>query len=231
MIKFKLDLDLDEKALTEGLRSEVNTALSIAVGEATQHGRSLAEKRFKGSGKTKWMDGFKTHKVSDDLYVISIEGKIANWMEEGIGTGEISQAVMSGNRAKHNKAQGQRYVDVPMFKDADAAGTVSGTQGPINVRLFADADQMLEHLQPRKTKISDYKNQKVREERRVTSRIKDIIKSVNPDQSKSVQYLTIRRMTDQSVWPKTPFSGVKIVDDLGIYLDQNFEKILQRVIK
>lgn len=230
-MKVKFDIDINEKELIDGLKAEVNTALSLTIAEAAQHGRNLANSRFKGSGKSKWLEGFKTHKVNNDLYVISIEGKIPNWMEDGIRTGEISEAIKQGNRAFHNKSEGKDYVDVPMFKDADATGNIRGTKDPVSIRAFADADQMLQHLQPKKVKISDYKNRTIKEERRITSRVQDIIKSVDPDRNKSVQYLTIRRLGKNSVWPKTPYPGAKILEDLGQYIDQNFENILKRVVK
>jgi hypothetical protein len=62
------------------------------------------------------------------------------------------------------------------------------------------------------------------------SRVSDIIKSVDPGKQKQTQYLTIRRVTPESVWPKSPFPGVKVLDDLDQFVDQKFSEILDKVL-
>lgn len=230
-MKFKFDLDLDENELSRGLQSEINKSLAIATSEAVQHGRELARSRFKGSGEKRWLEGFKTHKVNDNFYVISVDGKLANWMEDGIQTGEISKAIMEGNRAQHNKAEGKKYVDVPFFKDADAGGTIHAGGGTrVNIRAFADADSMVKSLERKTVKMSDFANKRVKEEQRVVQRVQDVIKSVDPKSENNTRYLTIRRVTENSTWPKTPFKGAKILEDLEAFIEKRFDEILRQVM-
>ena len=222
-MQIKIDLDIDSNELLEGIKAELNKATSVVFGEAVQKAKEMAGTRLGKSGLDHWTKGFRAHQVNDDMYVIEMEGKLASWMEDGIKVGEISQAVMSGNRAIHNRAEGKNYVDVPFMKDADAGGNIKGTN--VNVRAFADADSMIKSV-----KMSDYKSKSIREEKRMVSRIKDIIKSTQPEAPSSTQFLTIRRVTPDSVWPKTPFEGAKVFEDLGDWIDQRFNEVLEKVL-
>lgn len=222
-MKLKIDLDIDAEELIAGLAAGVRTATDLVYAEAVQHAKQLAAQKLGSSGQKHWNEGFKAHKVNDDLWVISIEGKMASWMEDGIQTGEISKAIMNGNRASHNKAEGKDYVDVPFLKDADASGNIKGTN--VNVKAFADADSLVKNV-----KFSDYKNKSVKEEKRVISRVQDIIKSVNPQKQAATSFLTIRRVTSESVWPSSPFKGAKILDDLDQFIDQRMSEILGKVL-
>ncbi len=217
-------LDLDVKDLVSGLESRVNKVLAMTVAETVQHGRKLAHSKLK-SGKQNWLRGFKSHKVNDNLYVISLEGKLANWMDDGFKPGEISDSIMRGNRARHNKSEkpSKDYVDVPFFKDADAAGNIKGTN--INIRAFADADAVVKDV-----KFSDFKSKSIKEEQRVVSRVKDIIKSVDPKRINNTTYLTIRRVTKNSNWPANPRTRKSIFNELDSFIDSKFEELLRRMI-
>lgn len=216
-----MNLELDEKELADALRSRVSTALSASIVEAKQKGQELAAQRLR-KGLKHWERGFNVHKVDKSFYILSVEGKLSNWMEDGIQPGEISKSIMSGNRINSNKKTGKNYVDVPIAKDADSMGNI-GSSG-VNVTHFADADAMLKHV-----KFSDYKKKGIRTENRIVRRVEDIIQSTKPKTNK-MQYLTIRRVTSDSIWPKTPFSGARVLEDLGIFIEQNFDKLLERFI-
>lgn len=219
-MQLKLDFQLNDNELIEGLKAELRKVAAKTMEATIAKAHELKNAKLGSSGSRNWGQGFSSHKVDDDLYVIRIEGQLASWMEDGIQTGEISRAVMAGNRAQHNKADGKKYVDVPFFKDADGAGNIKGTS--LNVRAFADADSLVKSV-----KFSDYKKKSIREEKRVVSRIKDIIKSVDPSGTKPAGYLTIRRVSENSTWPKSPFPGAKIFEDLDQFIDQKFAEFLQ----
>lgn len=216
-----MKLDIDERELADAFRARVDTALSATIAEAKQKGEDLAAQRLK-KGLKHWKRGFKVHKVDKSFYILSVEGKLADWMEDGIQTGEISKSIMSGNRIKHNKKEGKNYVDVPIAKDADSLGNI-GSSG-INIKHFADADALMKHI-----KFSDYKRKGIKTEKRVVKRVEDIIQSTNP-KTKTTQYMTIRRVTEDTIWPKTPFAGARVLDDLGLFIEQNFDKMLERFI-
>jgi hypothetical protein len=225
-MRLKLSFDgLDFTDVVDGIRSRFEAGVSAMMTEADSHAKLLASRKLK-TGLSKWLSGFKINKVNNDFYIISIDGKLANWMEDGMETGEVSKAIMSGNRADVNRAEGKDYVDVPIAKDADAMGQISlGKSGPkVSVAAFKDADAMLKSIT-----TSDWKKGGVKKKQVMATRVQDIIKNVSP-KSKKTSYLTIRRVTEDSVWPKSPFQGAKVLDDLGLYLENNFDKILERFL-
>lgn len=227
MFKFKFDTsDFDTSEIVEGFRSRFKAATAAMVADVNQEGRSYASTKLK-VGLGNWNKGFKVHKVNDDFYVVSVEGKLAGWMEDGIKAGEVSKAIMQGNRAEVNKSEGKNYVDVPIMKDADAAGnmTLGKKGGPtVNVKAFANADQLMKNIN-----ASDWKRGGLKQKQVVQSRVKDIIKNVQPKTGK-VSFLTIRRVTEKSTWPKSPFEGAKVLEHLDKYIDNNMDKILERFL-
>lgn len=224
-LKLKFD-DVKFDDVVDGLRDRFKAAVNATMEDAQAEAQAMASRRLR-VGLKKWTDGFRFHKVSDEFYVISIEGKLANWMEDGIEPGEVSKAIMAGNRAEHNQGEGKNYVDVPIAKDADEMGNISlGKKGgpKVNVKAFANADQLMKYMNS-----SDWKKGGVKKKQVMASRVKDIIKNTEPTTGKT-SYVTIRRVTPESQWPKSPFQGAHVLDDLGFHIEQNFGKILERFL-
>lgn len=222
-LKFE-DVKFDD--VVDGLRERFKAAVNATMEDAKQEAESMAARKLK-VGLRKWTQGFRFHKVSDEFYVISIEGKMAMWMEDGIQPGEVSRSIMSGNRAEANQGEGKNYVDVPIAKNADDMGNMSlGKKGgpKVNVQAFANADAMLKHINS-----SDWKKGGIKQKQVIASRVKDIVKNTEP-KTGSTSYMTIRRVTPSSMWPRSPFQGAKVLDDLGTHIDQNFAKILERFL-
>jgi len=226
MFKFKFDTsDFDASEIVDGFRSRFKSAVAALVSDVNSEADKVASLKLK-VGLKKWKEGFKINKVTDDFYIISVTGQLANWMEQGMQAGEVSKAIMQGNRAEHNKSEGKNYVDVPIARDADAAGNMTlGKKGPkVNVSAFKNADDLIKNVT-----FSDWKRGGVRQEKRIISRVQDIIKSTKPETGET-NYLTIRRVTDKSQWPKTPFQGAKVLESLDTYIENNFDKILERMM-
>lgn len=224
-LKLKFD-DVKFDDIVDGLRDRFKTAVNATMEDAQQEAQAMAARRLK-VGLKKWTDGFRFHKVSDEFYVISIEGQMASWMEEGIQPGEVSRAIMQGNRAEANQGEGKNYVDVPIAKDADEMGNISlGKRGgpKVNVKAFANADALMKNINS-----SDWKKGGVKQKQVVASRVKDIIKNTSP-KTGTTSYMTIRRVTPSSQWPKSAFKGAHVLDDLGYHIEQNFGKILERFL-
>jgi hypothetical protein len=226
--KVKLNLKVDD------IISEVEPKLK-AAGAATasalyQRGLEFARQAFGQSGFKNWNKGYKFAKVEDGLYIISIEGKLANMMEDGIETGEISKMIMEGNRAQHNKAEGKNYVDVPMHKDADSAGNISIQGQKFQVKGFKNADEMMKQFsKPDQKNVKFSRGKNVEEEQRMVSRAKKIeglIKSQNSKDS-STAYMTIRRVGKDSVWPSSPYSGGKVLDRLDLEVEKIFATMIE----
>ena len=224
-LKLKFD-DVQFDDVVEGLQARFKSAVSATMEDAQQQAQLLASRKLK-AGLSKWMKGFRFHKVSDEFYVVSIDGQLAMWMEDGIQPGEVSRSIMAGNRAESNKGEKKDYVDVPIAKDADAMGNIAlGKKGgtKVNVKAFANADQMMKYITS-----SDWKKGGVKKKQVMASRVKDIIKNVETSGGKP-SYMTIRRVTPSSQWPRSPFKGAHVLDDLGYHLESNFGTILERFL-
>ena len=222
-LKLKFD-DVKFDDVVDGLRERFKAAVNATMEDAQNEAQAMASQRLK-VGLRKWTEGFRFHKVSDEFYVVSIEGKLAMWMDDGIQPGEVSKAIMAGNRAEANQGEGKNYVDVPIAKDADEMGNISlGKRGgpKVNVRAFASADEMMKHIN-----VSDWKKGGIKKKQVIASRVKDIVKNVEKETGKA-SYLTIRRVTPSSQWPKSPFRGAKVLDDLGYHIETNIGKIVER---
>lgn len=227
MFKFKFDMsDFNTDDLVQGLKTRFSSATAALLDDANQEAHRYASQKLK-KGLSHISKGLSLHKVSDDFYIIAIEGMMANWMEDGMKAGEVSKSIMSGNRAASNKAAGKDYVDVPISKDADSSGNISsGKSKSVNVRAFANAEQLMKSIN-----VSDWKKGGIKQKQVIQSRVRDIIKNVQPE-NKKASFMTIRRVTDKSKWPNSDsqFSGAKVLEHLDRYINDNFEKILERFL-
>lgn len=225
--KVKLGLKADD--LVAELKPKLEAAGAATANALYTRGLEFAKQAFGTSGFKNWSKGYKFAKVEDGLYIISIEGKLANMMEDGIETGEISKLIMGGNRAQHNKAEGKNYVDVPIHKDADSAGNISIQGQKFQVQGFKNADEMMKQFSKPETKnVKFSRGKEVQQEERIVARAKKIeglIKSQNPKDS-STAYMTIRRVGENSVWPASPYPGGKVLDRLDLEVEKIFATML-----
>lgn len=225
--KVKLDLKVDD--LVSELEPKVKAAGAATASAVFQRGLEFARQAFGSSGFKNWSKGYKFAKVEDGLYIISIEGKLANMMEDGIETGEISKLIMGGNRAQHNKAEGKNYVDVPIHKDADSAGNISVQGQKFQVQGFKNADEMMKQFsKPENKNVKFSRGKSVEQEQRMVSRakkIQDLIKSQDKA-SGSTAYMTIRRVGENSVWPSSPYPGGKVLDKLDLEVERIFASMI-----
>ena len=228
MLKLSFDLkDFEAQELVDSLQSQLNAATAATTEAAFNRGRQLAADRLR-NGLKHWNNGYKFHKVQDGTYIISIQGKLAHLMEKDqINVGEISDMILSGNRAKYNKETGKKYVDVPMTRDADAAGNINVRGQTYNVKQFRIADDLMKQFSQKSYKFSDSKRGGVKIENRIVQRVKNVIKSVDPSQG-STQYLTISRLTQDAKWPSTPRQGARVLNDLELEIETLFDTMISR---
>lgn len=230
--KVKLGLKTDD--LISEIKPKLDAAGAATASAVFQRGLEFARQAFGTSGFKNWSKGYKFAKVEDGLYIISVEGKLANMMEDGIETGEISKMIMDGNRAQHNKAEGKNYVDVPIHKDADSAGNISIQGQKFQVQGFKNADEMMKQFsKPENKNIKFSRDKEVEQEQRMVARAKKIeglIKSQNPKDG-STAYMTIRRVGENSVWPASPFPGGKVLDKLDLEVERIFATMIEAFLK
>lgn len=230
--KVKLGLKTDD--LISEIKPKLDAAGAATASAVFQRGLEFARQAFGTSGFKNWSKGYKFAKVEDGLYIISVEGKLANMMEDGIETGEISKMIMDGNRAQHNKAEGKNYVDVPIHKDADSAGNISIQGQKFQVQGFKNADEMMKQFsKPENKNIKFSRGKEVEQEQRMVARAKKIeglIKSQNPKDG-STAYMTIRRVGENSVWPASPFPGGKVLDKLDLEVERIFATMIEAFLK
>lgn len=228
-IKYDVDVDLNEEEIASAFKSAVDTASGLAAEKAAEKAKELANSKLK-SGLKFWEQGFLLEKAGDGAWVIAINGKMANLMEDGFGAGEISKLILGGNRYKYNKTKGKDYVDVPIDLSPDKSGNLQGTT--VRVQQF----QNIQELQKTFT-FSDYKNKTVSRQDRLVKKIRSkadkmtqTIMQTKKSNSDSPAFITFRRLTPGSSWPQHPFSGAKVLDDLDDAIEQAFEAALQKLI-
>ncbi len=230
--KVKLGLKTDD--LISEIKPKLDAAGAATASAVFQRGLEFARQAFGTSGFKNWSKGYKFAKVEDGLYIISVEGKLANMMEDGIETGEISKMIMDGNRAQHNKAEGKNYVDVPIHKDADSAGNISIQGQKFQVQGFKNADEMMKQFsKPENKNVKFSRGKAVEQEQRMVARAKKIeglIKSQNPKDG-STAYMTIRRVGENSVWPASPYPGGKVLDKLDLEVERIFATMIEAFLK
>lgn len=219
MVKIDVELDLTAEELTDAFDKNLKAATANTAGKVEQDAQQLASQRLK-SGLKHWKEGLSIDKIDEGLWIISISGKLADMMETGFGVGDIKELVLGGNRYAHNKAEGKDYVDVPITLDADQAVQSVG----LSMQEFKDMDQVVKFIN-----TSDWAKGGVKKEKKITQRVKDVIRSRNEDGG-AERFLTIRRLTpDSDGWPKKPFEGANVLEDLDSYVERAFEKSLKEI--
>lgn len=230
-IKAKLELSADQ--LVSGFKEKLALIGSATASALYDRGRQLASQSFGRSGFAKWNAGYKFNKIDDGIYVISVEGKLANMMEDGIKTGEISKMIMEGPRAQYNKGQKKNYVDVPIGKDADSNGSISIQGQKLQVQSFKSADDLMAAFsKPEKKQVKFSARPGVREEERIVQRAKAVeglIRSQKPN-STQTSYMVLRRVTENSTWPSSPYEGQDILGKLDLEVQKTFDTIVERLI-
>lgn len=232
-MKIKAKLELSAEQLVSGFKEKLALIGSATASALYDRGRQLASQSFGRSGFAKWNQGYKFSKIDDGIYVISVEGKLANMMEDGIKTGEISKMIMEGPRAQFNKAQNKNYVDVPIGKDADSNGTISIQGQKLQVQAFKSSDDLMAAFsKPEKKQVKFSARPGVREEERIVQRAKAVeglIRSQKPN-SNQTSYMVLKRVTDESTWPSSPYQGQDILGKLDLEVQKTFDTIVERLI-
>jgi hypothetical protein len=230
-IKAKLELSADQ--LISNFKQKLTFIGSVTASSLYDRGRQLASQSFGRSGFAKWSAGYKFSKIDDGIYVISVEGKLANMMEDGIKTGEISKMIMEGPRARHNKGENKNYVDVPIGKDADSSGNISIQGQKLQVQSFRSADDLMAAFsKPEKKQVKFSARPGVVEEERIVQRaraVEGLIRSQKPN-STHTSYMVLRRVTEDSIWPSSPYEGQDILGKLDLEIEKTFDTIVERLI-
>ncbi|NIU02213.1 MAG: hypothetical protein GWN01_15325 [Nitrosopumilaceae archaeon] len=218
MFKLDVDLDLSAEEITEGLQENLNASVASTANKVGQEAKVRASQNLK-SGLGHWEKGFSVDKVGEGLWILSVSGKLATMMEEGFGVGEIKKLLLNGNRYAHNKSQGKDYVDVPITMDPDAAVQRAG----VTMEQFTSMDDVVKFIN-----TSDWAKGGVKKEKRITQRVKDVIRS--REESGAEKFLTIRRVTpDSTGWPENRFNGAKILESMDVFIERAFVKSLKEI--
>lgn len=232
MISIDFELNLTEQDLIEGFQSRLDRAMDQTALDTSNEARRIAGDRL-SSGKPLWDNGFSMNRISDGYWVISLTGKLANLMEDGIKVDELREMILKGNRATFNKAQGKNYVDVPIGLDADS---VSGSIGKtsVNISQFKSADEVIKSVT-----MSNWKKGGVEEKNKAVSRIKGLLKGKKTDVLKSrdlgsnkSSFLTIKRVSPnmKKPFPSSPFKGARVLDSLDNFIEKSFTEALGRFL-
>lgn len=219
-MKLKLNLDLTADELARSIEPNLRTAVGYTTARMHEKAKEIAARKLK-KGLKHWNRGLKinTDRAGEGVWILSIEGKLAGWMEEGFSGEEFKQSILTGNRAKYNEKDNKKYVDVPIEKSG-----ASFIQALEQTRL--DIGQVTSGVDVI-ARISDWKKKGVVKEKKVVQRAKDIIKSRGEART-DVKFMTIRRVTEDSTW--NGFGGTKVLEDLDFFIEQAFENALNRLL-
>lgn len=223
MITLQFDLGDILEEVTKGLQASLNATVASVAAQTRDEALQMASRKLR-SGLKHWEKGFSVDKLDDGTWIISISGKLANMMEDGMAAGEIKKMLLNGNRFRTNAAEGKRYVDVPIGLDANA---MTGKIGKTNIQVshFKNAEELTKNIS-----TSDWVKGGIKKEQRINKRIQDIIAS-KKTQKDPVSYLTIRRVSEKSQgWPTNPFAGAHVLDQLDAFLERAFEQSLESMI-
>lgn len=222
---YKLDISIDQlgKELISEIKDKAQRAFTKTAIKASFHAQSLAASKLDDSREI-WKRGFKVIYKTNGEFVMQMDGELANLIEEGYNPGAFNKMIMNGQRAKHNKAQGKNYVDVP----------ISSKKMPSSVTARS-GDDLLKEFTVKKYTISDFQNKKIREdEPRLTRAIKTFengkksqILESKKFKSGSSSFIKFVRVTDTSTFPKKGFTGAQIFREVERMLDSFYETALR----
>lgn len=219
---FEIDVDLED--LESEIREGFAEAIQKTYAEAFAELERIAQKETNTSYSA-WRKGLKIHDVGGGVMVISIEGKLARAIEDGMEPGVISDMLRSGPRAAYNRSQGQDYIDVPL----------PASKSQISEVMFhTDSDSLMAAFSKKPSQTKTYKFSdtptSVREEERVVKRIKQVVEAHDPKTSKT-SYISFKRLSldGADAWPKQPVEGKKILDKLADQIESIFTEQLEKV--
>lgn len=219
MFKFKFDLQLTEQELTSAIKPRLQTAVAKTSAKLKANAQKMAQSSLK-KGLSKWLEGLSLDRVSDDVYVLSVNGKLANMIEEGFTGDELKSLILNGRRAAHNKAQGKNYVDVPFALSSDDISK----QFSVSMTELQSAPAALKTME-----VSDYKANAISEKNVVVQRIKDVIRTRTAEGAEGIKtsVVTIKRVTHKS--KLSGWKGVKILNSSQLLqnLSKDFEDSLK----
>ena len=222
-----MNVDLTAKELEEAITPNLNMVAGVASVEVGNKMQELAAASLK-SGLEHWQKGFKVDKVSDDLYILSLEGKLANMMEDGFSGKEFVNMIMNGNRAKTNKAAGKPYVDVPMpmFQGGGIVEDKYDGTGSVHINQFRSGADVIKSVT-----TSDWKKGGTKNVNKLQQRVKDIIRNRESQQKDAkLSFVTIRRVTANSEWKSWRGAHVFTMAELDSYTDTAFQVALEKLI-
>jgi len=234
-----MKLDFDDKVLAAEIGRDLDTALAKAQSrtshEAYRAGLAHTQRELGSSGFSLWSKGYKIEQLGEGEFLISISGKLAEGIDRGWNVGEISKMIMGGNRAKFNQGEGKNYVDVPIGKDSDVQGMFNIPEvGRVKIAHFKDANDMIAKFSKKTGGIVEARRKTERAKieglsKEATKRVENLIKTTDPIKKKS-KYVMIKRVTDDSIWPKTYKKGPEALEVVGRYFENNFDRIFSEVL-
>ena len=228
---FKLTGDVDfisdlEKEITDAAEQ----AVSDTIGKLESKMREKAGRNLSSGSFDRWDKGFSVDEVANNTYVITLEGSIANIIDKGWKAGEISDNIMKGPRATYNKAQGKDYVDVPIGVEKPAFLDADGLMSQFKKQSYRFSNSGQPGKPATRVESRETRRLNKKAQNQVEDRLKNIIESRKSLATPS-KYLVIKRVNNNTQWPKSPIPGAGTfednpVNDIGSYFEEFLEKIL-----
>jgi len=230
MIKIDVELELDADEILDGIDKNLKAVAGMTASEVGQKAKDLAANRLR-SGYSHWEQGFRMEKLGDGEWLLYVTGKLGKMMEDGFGVGEIKAMVLGGKAYAANKAAGKDYVDIPIFDADTAAKELGEAGGGLRMTDVTSADDITKHLAGTMASGSSEAKRGLDNDRKITRKVKDMIKAAKQNRKSGARLLNIRRMTPESKgWPNKPFGGAKVLENLDNIIERAFEESLNRLL-
>ena len=228
MFKFKWDTsDLNADEFIKGVEQSLSMTLDRFRENMKSEGERLAGTKLR-NGLQHWVNGFRISPVHNgEYFVVELRGTLAGWMEDGSRSNEVVNSILNGFRAKYNKENGQKYVDVPLGLATNAGQVSMGKGQSISVASFKDSASLSNFLSSQLGKGGRQKIVPKQAMNRRSSADSGVIEST-PVGGGKTSYLAIKRVNSETVWKD--IKGAHVFEDLASYFETEFPKLLSEVL-
>ena len=220
----------------EGISQEVEATLNTAIAQLAQatysEGIRLAQQRLKTS-KQDYIRSLNLYDIGSNIYVISLTGDQANYIEDGFQGFDQKPGLLNGPKAKISK-KGTIYNTIPFTHNPYSKAPLNdkGTQLRSDLLKVIQANNLDKIIKdasgtPKQGIVARLKNTGVRN-------LEGLVKIQKTyDKATQSRYVSFRRVSENSPstsWIHPGYKGARIFDDLDKYVEDQVDVIINAIL-
>ncbi len=239
------ELGKDISNLSDEIEAAINQAVSDVAKGAYAEAIRLANKKLKTT-RQDYVQALRLEQIDDNIYILSLDGRLANATEDGYGTFDMKPGLINGPKSKVSK-EGFRYNTVPFFHSPNSKAPLSDygeflrsqvkeiiKKNKLN-RVFKNPDGG----KPLQGVVARVKNTGIKD-------LEGLVK-IQKTYEKTTQsiYMTFRRVSSKSglpdpqrqilmgpsdAWIHPGYQGAKIFPLIEDYIQEEFENIITTLL-